>query len=625
MKRHPARLSILAAAVAVAMPLAQVCASTNIAQSMPMGSRDRAGIDRLIVTYRDGSAESRDRHVLLQNVTAAIGRTGLDRPAAHGQATHAVPLSARYVRKLAVGGDLIRVSHALDEAQARKLMQAIAADPAVLHVERDIRLYALREFPVSSGVTVRALLPNDPLYATHQWHYRDPRGGANIDKAWELADGKDVTVVVLDTGVTRHPDLDTSLADVGYDFISDAFLSGRDQDGRASGGWDPGDWTDAEYGLCEGDDIAERSSWHGTHVAGTVTALTDNRIGGAGVAHKARVLPVRVLGHCGGNFSDIVDALVWAAGGHVDGAPDNEHPAQVINMSLGGMTRHGCEDTPSMRSAIAEANRRNTAVVVAAGNSNVDVASSVPASCPGAIVVAANDISGQRSDYSNHGELITLAAPGGGGAADGEIDGFVWSTLNDGRTTPGQPDYAGYTGTSMAAPHVAGIAALMIAAVKQAGLPALSAERIRGLLVDTARRFPVVPDRKIGAGIVDAEAAVTKALVKVEEEPVIHLVRGTLLPGQAIARGRSLLYAIEVPPSARYLNLRILGGAGDATLYVKTGKPPAADGGDADAVSDKPGNSEAIVLPLPAAGTWYLRVHAKQEVSKLAVLGNYAL
>jgi serine protease len=625
MKRYPARLSILAAAVALATPLAQACASTNIARSMPTGPRDRARIDRFIVTYRAGSAESVHRHALLQNVSAAVSRAGLDRPAADGPAARIAPLSARYVRKLAVGSDLIGVSRALDDVQARNLMQMIAADPAVLHVEPDIRLRPLRESRGSSGVTARVVPPNDPLYATHQWHYRDPHGGANIDKAWELADGNDVTVAVLDTGITRHPDLDTSLADAGYDFISDAFLSGRDRDGRASGGWDPGDWTDGAYGLCEGEDIAEPSSWHGTHVAGTVAALTDNGIGGAGVAYKARVLPVRVLGHCGGNFSDIVDAVVWAAGGHVDGVPDNEHPAQVINMSLGAVTRHGCEDTPSMRSAIAEANRRGTAVVVAAGNLDIEVASSVPASCPGAIAIAANDIGGRRASYSNHGELIALAAPGGGGSADGETNGFVWSTLNDGLTTPGQPTYGGYARTSVAAPHVAGVAALVIGAVKQAGLPALSAERIRKLLVDTARPFPVVPDKKIGAGIVDAEAAVTKALAKVEEEPVIRLVRGKLLPNQAIEQERSLLYAIEVPSSARHLNQRILGGAGDATLYVKTGKPPATDGGDADAVSDKPGNSEAIVLPLPAAGTWYLRVHAKEAVSKLTVFGNYAL
>ena len=278
-----------------------------------------------------------------------------------------------------------------------------------------------------------------------------------------------------------------------------------------------------------------------------------------------------------------------------------------------------------MGTAIAEANRRGTAVVVAAGNLDIDVASTVPASCPGAVAVAANGITGQRADYSNHGELIALAAPGGGGQADGQTNGFVWSTWNAGSTVPGEPAYAGYIGTSMAAPHVAGVAALMIGAVRQAGLPALSAERIRRLLMDTARPTPVVPDEPIGAGIVDAGAAVAKALGKVEEEPVIHLIRGTLLPGQAIARERSLLYAIEIPSGARYLNLRIFGGTGDATLYVKAGQPPTAGGGDADAVSDKPGNAEAIVLPHPAAGTWYLRVLAKEEVGKLAVLGNYAL
>lgn len=623
MKRHLARLSILAAAMAAA-PLAQAHADTVTSPSQPAALRGAAKTDRLIVTYRSGSTEARDRHALLQNVSAAVGRARLDRPMAGSQAAPVAPLSAQYLRKLAVGGDLIRLSRPLDEAQADRLVQALLTDPAVLHVERDIRLHALRESGLSAGASVRAMTPDDPLYITHQWHYRDPRGGARVDKAWALADGKDVTVAVLDTGITRHPDLDTSLADAGYDFVSEALMSGRDTDGRAPGGWDTGDWEHTpEYADCTYD--AWPSSWHGTHVAGTVAAITGNGIGVAGVAHGARVLPIRVLGHCGGDLSDVADAVVWAAGGHVDGAPDNQHPAQVINMSLGGTTRNGCADTPSLRSAIAEANRRGTAVVVAAGNFDDDVASTVPASCPGAIAVAANGISGRRADYSNYGALIALAAPGGGGSVDGATDGFIWSTLNKGLTVPEEPDYVGYEGTSMAAPHVAGVVALVISAVKQAGLPVLSAEQIRTLLVDTARPFPVAPDEAIGAGIVDAEAAVAKASGKVEEEPVIRLVRGTLLPGQAIARERSVLYAIEVPSGARYLNLRIFGGTGDATLYARAGKPPAVDGSNADAVSDKPGNSEAIVLPRPAPSIWYLRVHAREEVGKLAVLGNYSL
>lgn len=630
MKRHLARLPIVAIATMMAIPWTQAHAGishggigTGPASVRPV---QEARIDRFIVTYKPGSSEARDPQAALQNVSAAVSQAGLDRPTARDRGGAEQRLSARHVRRLAVGSDLIEVSRALDGAQARRLMRAIATDPAVLHVERDVRLYAMRH-PADTASPC-TLAPRDRPSRTLPWNYDDPRGGANVVKAWELANGEDVVVAVLDTGITRHPGLDLSLADAGYDFISDAGTSGRAVDGRAAGGWDLGDWSHTpDYEVCFDGPGGEPSSWHGTKVAGIVAGLAGRPDGGTGVAHHAKVLPVRVAGHCGaGYLSDLTDAILWAAGAHVKGVPDNQHPAQVIDVSVGDRFEDGCTETFSLQGAIAEANRRGAVVIAPAGNFDGDVAFAVPASCPGVIAVAANGVTGGRATDSSFGSGVVLAAPGGNGAADGTEDGFVWSLSNLGVTVPTEWGYGASTGTGMAAAHVAGVAALMISAVKQAGLPALTPEQIRQGMAGTARAFPAVPDQPIGAGIVDAYAAVLKVLNGVTQaEPVIQLQRGVLQPGQSISEGESLLYAIEVPAGARYLNLRTLGGTGNAALYAKSGAAPVGDGTDADATSDQPGNNEAIILPRPPSGIWYLRVRAGQAVSRLAVLANYSL
>lgn len=626
MNRHLLHLPMIAAATMLAMPFAQAHAGTDAARAIPGGLHHRAVTERFIVTYRQDSAEARDPHAAVRSVNFAVTRAGLDKPVPGAKRTGVERLSAGYVRKLALGGDLVRLSRPLNDVQAHGLMRAISADPAVLHVERDARLSALRDSPAATAVSPRMLTSDDQPFPTIRWNYDDPRGGANIAKAWELADGNDVVVAVLDTGIAWHPDLDLSLADAGYDFIRDAFTSGRPLDGRVPGGWDPGDWSNTpEYEECFDEPAGEASSWHGTRIAGIVAGLASSPLGGVGIARRAKVLPVRVLGHCGGNLADLADAIVWSAGGHVKGVPDNKHPAQVITLGLSVPSEDGCDEAMSLQAAIEEANRRGTVVVAAAGNGNGEVALTMPASCPGVIAVAANGITGQRVSDSNFGSGIALAATGGGWT-DGISNGLIWSTSNHGATVPAEPGYVASTGTGLAVAHVAGVAALMIGAVKQAYLPALTPEQIREWLVGTARIFPVAPDRPVGAGILDAHAAVVKALMgKAEPEPVMRLERGVPQPGHGIAAGASLLYAIEVPPGARYLNLRAFGGRGDVTLHAKAGQAPVADGTDADAASDRPGNNEAVVKPRPQPGIWYLRITARQAVDKLSVLGNYVL
>ena len=590
--------------------------------------------DRFIVTYKPGTAARSSSAVVVQNAAAALTRGGIKLTATRAQST---PVA--YQRKLATGSDLVHTNRKLSVAEANAFMQQLAADPNVLAVQPDVMMHKLDDAPVA---------PNDTLYK-YQWHFRagdgTPEkiggdtssyanlGGVNVAKAWNLADGHGVTVAVIDTGITQHSDLDMSLAASGYDFISDAYVSGRADDSRVAGGWDLGDWTteakftDPTTG-CVDPSQAEDSSWHGTHVAGTIAELTGNTTGMAGIANKARVLPVRVLGHCGGYTSDIADAITWASGGHVDGVPDNATPVQVINMSLGGPGACSADDVTGQ--AIAGAVSRGVTVVVAAGNDNDDTANYSPSSCPGVITVGANGIAGKRTFYSNYGTLVSLSAPGGGvfpndASSGSQISaGFVWSTINSGVHEPSTETYGGMAGTSQATPHVTGVVALMASARMALSLPALTPAQVRSVLVGTARAFPAKTDQPIGSGILDAYAAVTKAVNPATTDPTAtQLINGTPITGVTGAASDTLLYAIDVPAGARGLNLRTLGGTGDVSLYVKAGTAPKLDGSDATYKSVKPGNSESVVVSTPAAGTWYIRVVGVADFSKVSVIGSF--
>jgi serine protease len=236
----------------------------------------------------------------------------------------------------------------------------------------------------------------------------------------------------------------------GYDFITDSAMA-NDGDGRDSDPTDPGDWVQA--GECGGGEPQQDipSSWHGTHVAGTIAAKTNNDIGVSGVAWEAKLLPVRVLGKCGGYTSDIADGMRWAAGAAVTGVPDNPNPAKVLNLSLGALGE--CSQTYG--EAIEAVRAQGASVVIAAGNSNQDASQYRPANCPGVITVAATKRDGGRAYYSNFGTTVDVAAPGGQtfdpvSNTPTTTDG-VLSTLNAGQTTPGTDDYYGfYQGTSMA-------------------------------------------------------------------------------------------------------------------------------------------------------------------------------
>jgi serine protease len=375
----------------------------------------------------------------------------------------------------------------------------------------------------------------------------------------------------------------------------------NDGNGRDSDASDPGDWVSANQ--CGGTHAAQGSSWHGTHVAGTVAAVTNNAKGVAGTAFGAKVVPVRVLGTCGGYDSDIADAMIWASGGTVSGVPANANPAEVINLSLGGSGACGTTTQNAINSAVS----RGTTLVIAAGNDNVNVSNASPANCANVVAVGSTTSTGARSSFSNYGAGVDIAAPGSS----------ILSTLNSGSTSPGTESYASYSGTSMATPHVAGVVALMQA---RATTPKTPSE-IESLLKSTARAFPVTPSQPIGAGIVNAKAAVDAVNGTTPPPTGTVLSNGVAVTGLGASTGASLNYTMVVPAGATGLKFVTSGGTGDADMYVKFGSAPT------DTVYDcRPylgGNAETCNITTAQAGTYYVRLKAYSTFSGVSLTGSY--
>ncbi len=547
-------------------------------------------VQRFIVKTRDAAPVSISSASAAAAAPSAALRATLQSAAAALPAKNGRALGLTSLRRLAVGPEVVKASRPLDRAEAETLMRQIAADPNVEYVEVDQRM------------TI-ALTPNDPRLGD-QWAFGTTNAGINVRSAWDKASGDGVVVAVIDTGITSHPDLNANVLQ-GYDFISDAD-SARDGNGRDSNPADEGDW--AAAGECYSGSPASNSSWHGTHVAGTIAAITNNGTGVAGTAFKAKILPVRVLGKCGGYTSDIADAITWASGGTVSGVPTNQNPAEVINMSLGGSGT--CSST--YQNAINGAVSRGTTVVVAAGNSSTNVSSSVPANCNNVIAVAATTSSRAKASYSNYGAGIDISAPGSN----------ILSTLNDGTTTPGNPSYASYNGTSMATPHVAGVVALMQSVAPTALTPA----QVESTIKNTAASFSC--SQGCGAGLLDANAAVTAALNGGSSGgggggggSSNELQDGVAVTNLSANSGSSLNYTVKVPSGASSLVVTTSGGSGDADLYVRFGSAPTDSAYDCRPY--KNGNNESCTFNSPQAGTYYVRVKAYSTFSGVSLKADY--
>jgi serine protease len=289
--------------------------------------------------------------------------------------------------------------------------------------------------------------PNDPYYSK-QWNLHN----INIEGAWTQTKGKDITVAVIDTGITRVRDLVETEFVPGYDFVNDRV---------------------------EADD----DNGHGTHVGGTIAQSTNNSYGVAGIAYEAKLMPLKVLSdYGGGTVADIAEAIKFAA----------DNGADVINMSLGG----GGE-SHLMKDAIEYAHRKGVVIIAAAGNENQNSAS-YPARYPYVIGVSALGPDGERAPYSNFGAGVDISAPGGSDA--GKI---LQETIDP--ENKGVGVFMGFQGTSMAAPHVAGVAAL----VKASGVK--EPDEILEVLKQSARTVQDDGLNYYGAGLLNADAAVQRA------------------------------------------------------------------------------------------------------------------
>lgn len=391
----------------------------------------------------------------------------------------------------------------LQEVQqlAEKLM---ADDPSVEYAEPDYVMYPTM------------VEPNDTFYQGYQWHLQSSaQQGLNLPQAWAHTTGSsEVVVAVVDTGVLfNHEDFEASRILPGFDFVSEdesgVFISANDGDGRDNDATDPGDWVTEAESLDPDSPMfecnVEDSSWHGTHVAGSIAAYSNNNLGVSGVDWAAKILPVRAIGKCGGYNSDIADAIIWAAGGLVDGVDVNAHPADIINLSLGNDVM--CSST--MQSALNLAFNAGATIVVAAGNESTNTAFSSPASCDNVIVVGAHNQLGQLSDFSNYGDEIDLLAPGGN--ESGGSNDCISSLSNTGKQGPKVDKYRCDVGSSMAAPHISGLVALMLSRN-----PKLSPVQIETLLKGSTRGFASDAgcfETNCGAGIADAHAVISASAI----------------------------------------------------------------------------------------------------------------
>lgn len=496
----------------------------------------------------------------------------------------------------------------LEDASAAQVLQQLRMDPAVEHVSIDRRRYP------------HATNPNDPLFL-NQWYLQDTEPAAvNAIGAWDREVGSaGVVVAVLDTGVLYdHPDL--GRADrggkllPGYDFVSLQHMT-NDGDGRDSNPSDPGDWVDsndkADTAFTNCDTTA--SSWHGTRVAGMIGALANNSAGVAGLAWNSFILPVRVLGKCGGVDSDVLAGMRWAAGLHVPGVPDNPTPARVLNASLG--SDGACE--ASYLDVIEELNARKVLLVVSAGNEGTMVSS--PGNCPGVAAVAAIRHAGSKVGFSSLGAEVTVAAPGGncvnlnGGPCLFSLD----TTANSGATVPATHIFTNQTntnlGTSFSAPIVSGIAALMLS--RNANL---STTQMLARLREGARPFPTAvagePDLQTchvpvndedfqvvqclcttstcGAGMVNAANSVAAA-----ERPIAAVVLPAVVaPGQDVS--------LDASASAAACGRTVAGFAW--SVVMPDTNPPAVLGA----------NTSIATVIAPTAGSITVRLTVTDDLGR---------
>jgi serine protease len=553
-----------------------------------VGPVDPPSHNRLVIKFRTPAttlAGVFDHRAAEDRVAALAASQRAQAPMAQGM---------RRIKSVSVHTHVAQLDQPHSRTELRALARQLARDPDVDYVEIDELARPLFTPQNQEGYTV------------NQWHLKAASGvdvgAANLPTAWDTVRGNGVVVAVIDTGYRPHGDLNTNLLP-GYDFVTFA-TANTNGGGLGGNGLDPGDWEAA--GQCATSSRARDSSWHGTHVAGTIAGV-NNTIGGVGVAFQAKILPVRALGTCGGFGSDIAAAMRWSAGLPVPNAPLNPNPAKVLNLSLGGPGP--C--TQVYQDAVDAVRAAGSAVVAATGNDGVNTIGR-PANCVGVIAVTAHTRLGDNADYADLGVGTTLSGPGGGKgfvvAGAGEA---IYSTMNLGKQAPGAEGYSQLVGTSMAAPHVSGVLALL-----KSRDPRLTPDQLASVVSNSARAFPAgsycVGRSECGAGMLDATRAVASldagepfatARVGPGAANAVRLVGSTvLLTGQATSP----------PPSQPVFSYR----------WTQLSGPSVTLDGAATA-------SAAFVAP-PTAGTFFFEFKAteigsgKVATSRVSVATNTA-
>ncbi len=493
-------------------------------------------LNRIIVKFKDDGTKNTAQ-------AAALGQDrvrALNHSPAVSDRTEGTTLS--YLKSVSQHTHVARTSEPMTHAALKALAHSVAQDPRVEYAEVDERVYP-------------HFVPNDTYYATKLGNLKSPfveAGGANLPNAWGRSvggvpvSGAGVTVAILDTGYRPHTDLIANIVG-GYDFISqdgfNDFFTANDGDGRDASALDPGDWN-KDAAQCD----IEDSSWHGTHGAGIIGATGNNGVGIIGIAYRAKILPVRVLGVCGGYTSDTAAAMQWAAGLAVPGIPANPNPARVINMSFGRAGQ--CSQT--YQNAITAAHNAGSVIVVSTGNEYSKTTITQPANCQFVIAVTAHTAAGASSDYANVGPGTTISAPGNG----------IYTTGNTGTTAPLADSYGTHSGTSFSAPHVAGVAALLMQ-VK----PGMSPSEVQTHLMNSARPYAsntyCAGRTDCGAGLLDAFKAVY-----------------TVLQSQGIANAAPRMNALPtkyvLPGSALTFTATASDAEGDEVAFIGTGLPAGA-------------------------------------------------
>ena len=444
------------------------CAAAAFGQAQPP-------TDQIIVKWREGSSASAAVGTRMQKLGTAAG------------------MRLQRKQQIAAETDVLQLDHALDSGDMNALLERMAADPNV-------------EYAVPDGHRWAHAAPNDPLFPD-QWYFQSTEIAATrANQAWDVTVGSNMTVVaVVDTGVRfEHPDLlrvsqAGKLLD-GFDFVLNPPFA-NDGDGRDADASDPGDFVTAtelaqapfNIPACApnaGSDHVN-SSWHGTRVSSLIAALTNNGEGVAGTGWNTLILPVRVLGKCGGTDSDIIAGMRWAAGISVPGAPVNPTPAQIINLSLGGSG--AC--SAAYQQAVNEITARGVLIVASVGNDGQAI--SAPANCSGVLGVTGIRHAGTKVGFSSLGTEAGIGAPGGNCVNPGPPFNAgnpcvfsITAASNAGTTTPGASAYTDHAaniniGTSFSAPLVAGAAALIHSLNAQ-----LTPAQYILLLKDSATPFP---------------------------------------------------------------------------------------------------------------------------------------